>query len=142
MKSSILLATALCRGEVFFSTNDVPATVEGVAVWHRPSDQYYYIVDDEGKAWRVRNADDKAGVRPGDRVRVDGVIPKGAARPRIERATTEKIGTGDVPDPIEMTVDEMYAVGEDGEPGRRAWYGRLVAVRGIVSPLHRNGRFW
>lgn len=141
-KTNILVATAfaavICRSEVLFSTNDVPATVEGVAIWHRPADLYYYIVDDAGGAWRVRNADDKVRVKPGDRVRVAGVKPKGSARPRIERATTEKIGTGDVPDPIEMSVEEMYAVGEDGEEGHRAWYGRLVAVRGIVTDINRR----
>ena len=141
-KTNFLVAAAFaavfCRGEVLFSTNVVPATVEGVATWHRPADQYYYIVDDAGGAWRVRNADDKVRVRPGDRVRVEGVKPKGSARPRIERATTEKIGTGDVPDPIEMTVDEMHAVGEDGEAGRRAWYGRLVAVRGKITDINRR----
>jgi len=142
LKANILVtlafAAALGHGEVLFTTNDAPARVEGVAVWHRPADQYYYLLDDAGGAWRVRNADDRAGVRAGDRVRVEGVKPRGSARPRIERAKTEKIGTGSLPEPIEMTVDEMYAVGDDGEAGRRAWYARLVAVRGIVTDINRR----
>ena len=142
LKANILVtlafAAAIGHGEVLFTTNDAPARVEGVAVWHRPADQYYYLLDDAGGAWRVRNADDRAGVRAGDRVRVEGVKPRGSARPRIERATTEKIGTGSLPELIEMTVDEMYAVGDDGEAGRRAWYARLVAVRGIVTDINRR----
>lgn len=125
---TLVFAAALGHGEVLFTTNDAPARVEGVAVWHRPTDQYYYLLDDAGGAWRIRNADGRVLIRPGDRVRVEGVKPRGSARPRIERATTEKIGTGSLPEPVEMTVDEMYAVGDDGEAGRRAWYARLVAA--------------
>jgi len=135
---TLAFAAALGHGEVLFTTNDAPARVEGVAVWHRPADQYYYLLDDAGGAWRIRNADGRVLIRPGDRVRVEGVKPRGSARPRIERATTEKIGTGSLPEPIEMTVDEMYAVGDDGEAGRRAWYARLVAVRGIVTDINRR----
>ena len=117
LKANILVtlafAAALGHGEVLFTTNDAPARVEGVAVWHRPADQYYYLLDDAGGAWRIRNADGRVLIRPGDRVRVEGVKPRGSARPRIERATTEKIGTGSLPEPVEMTVDEMYAVGDD-----------------------------
>lgn len=137
----MVFAAVLSRGEVMCLTNDVPVSAEGVVVWHRPGDVHSFIVDDSGAAWRVKSADGKLRVGAGDRVRVSGIRPKWSARPQIDRALVEKKGTGVVPEPVEMSVEEMYAVGEDGEECRRDWFARLVAVHGEVSDINRRETF-
>ncbi len=138
---ALAFAAVCCRGDVLFLTNDVPVSTEGVVVWHRPGDPHCFVVDDSGAAWRVKSADGKLRVGAGDRVRVSGISPKWSARPQIDRAIIEKTGTGSVPEPVEMSVEDMYAVGEDGEEGRRDWFARLVAVHGEVSDINRRETF-
>lgn len=138
---ALAFAAVCCRGDVLFLTNDVPVSTEGVVVWHRPGDPHCFVVDDSGAAWRAKSADGKLRVGAGDRIRVSGIMPKWSARPQIDRAIIEKTGTGSVPEPVEMSVEEMYAVGEDGEEGRRDWFARLVAVHGEVSDINRRETF-
>ena len=131
-----LLAAILAT--LFFTTNDVPAEIEGVVTAHRRGDPYFFIVDQAGDPWRVASVEPKPRVAVGDRVNVSGVKPKHCATPRIERATFTKTGTGRPPVTVEMTVDEMYAVGPDGEEFSRNWFARVIAVSGPVLDVNRR----
>lgn len=131
----------LSRADIYYSTNEVPVEKECIVTFRRPSDYYFFVQDDQGIAWRVNPLDRRSHPRVCDRIRVTGKFPKRNARNNIEFATFQKIGTGDPPTVREMSVEEMYELGPEGEIGKRDWYGQVVAVNGLVLDINRRETF-
>ncbi len=136
-----LASVSRTRGEVYFSTQEQATNLVGTVTFHRASDPYYFMADDAGNPWRIKEADDRVRVKPGDRVVVAGVMPRNNATPRLDKAVSRKVGKGQVPATLEMTVDDLYALDPDGEEGRRSWYGKVVVVSGVVSDVNRRETF-
>lgn len=134
----VILFLVRAHGAVFFTDRDEPIEREGVIIFHRPPDPYYFLQGDDGVAWRVNEASGKFRLQVGDRVRVTGISPRGTATPRIERAVSARLGAGVVPAVRTMTIDGLYALDPDGEAGRRDWYGHLLRVEGRVLDVNRR----
>ena len=119
---------------LLFTTADKPLELDGVVTFRRGFDPYYFVVDDEGKAWRVSETNKPVRAQVGDRVRISGILPKNTAQHRIEKATVHKIGTGPVPPVRNMSVDDLYATAL----GVDDWYGAVMSVEGPVTDINRR----
>ena len=138
--AATLLGAPLLGAPAVLPDRDRPGELEGVVSFHCHTEPYLFLEDDNDNPWRVEfsSQDAIAHVVAGDRVKVRGIFPKRAATPRMRDATVEVVGKGVVPPYIEMTPAEMHAVGPDGEPGKRFWYGKLVSTSGVVLDINRR----
>ena len=138
--AATLLGAPLLGAPAVLPDRDRPGELEGVVSFHCHTEPYLFLEDDKDNPWRVEfsSQDAIAHVVAGDRVKVRGIFPKRATTPRMRDATVEVVGKGAVPPYIEMTPAEMHAVGPDGEPGKRFWYGKLVSTSGVVLDINRR----
>ena len=138
--AATLLGAHLLGAPAVLPDRDRPGELEGVVSFHCHTEPYLFLEDDKDNPWRVEfsGQDAIAHVVAGDRVKVRGIFPKRATTPRMRDATVEVVGKGVVPPYIEMTPAEMHAVGPDGEPGKRFWYGKLVSTSGVVLDINRR----
>ena len=138
--AATLLGAPLLGAPAVLPDRDRPGELEGVVSFHCHTEPYLFLEDDKDNPWRVEFSSPNAiaHVVAGDRVKVRGIFPKRATTPRMRDATVEVVGKGAVPPYIEMTPAEMHAVGPDGEPGKRFWYGKLVSTSGVVLDINRR----
>ena len=127
--AATLLGAPLLGAPAVLPDRDRPGELEGVVSFHCHTEPYLFLEDDKDQSWRVEfsSQDAISHIVAGDRVKVRGIFPKRATTPRMRDATVEVVGKGAVPPYIEMTPAEMHAIGPDGEPGKRFWYGKLVS---------------
>ena len=138
--AATLFGAHLLGAPAVLPDRDRPGELVGVVSFHCHTEPYFFLEDDKDNPWRVEfsSQDAIAHVVAGDRVKVRGIFPKRATTPRMRDATVEVVGKGVVPPYIEMTPAEMHAVGPDGEPGKRFWYGKLVSTSGVVLDINRR----
>ena len=136
--ASIVFSVLNAVADVKVALDETPGELEGTIVFMRGGVNWIFIQDDNGTPYRVAFEEGIPSLKEGDRIRVAGVFPRGSDGRRFHAASCVRTGRGRMPKPIRMTIPEMFSLPDDGEAGRRDWWGRLLSVEGTVVDVNRR----
>ncbi|RME96660.1 MAG: PAS domain S-box protein [Verrucomicrobia bacterium] len=108
----------------------LPVAVQGVVTYHDPEWRVLFIQQGEAGIY----VDSKAkplNLKPGDRVRVEGVTSPGGYAPIIAYPTVTRLGEGSLPEPAQVTARQLI----DGR-----YDARFVELEGVIRRIELQGR--
>ncbi len=112
------------------ATQRLPALVRGIVVTEAgpPGNLAVVIADDTAGIYVLATTNTFANVRRGDLLEIDGVTDPGEFAPIIRAKSVRRLGSRPVPEPREVTFEQMIAGSLDGQP---------VEVSGVVRSWAR-----
>jgi len=131
--SAWLVFTAIAAGAGLPDLPKRQIRLQGVVTSVPTDGTYFFMRDEGGRPWRVGVSTVSSLLKAGDRIELEALTELNSYSPRIFNAEVRRIGAGAEPEPVEMTIADLYDNVKGPNVAERDWYAEWVSVEGTVS---------